>query len=647
MKYRSEIDGLRALAVIPVIFYHAGFELFSGGFIGVDVFFVISGYLITTILITEIEAGTFSLINFYERRARRILPALFFIMFLCLPFAWTWLFNYQLNEFSRSLIAVSFFVSNIFFAFKGSYFTSETGDFPLLHTWSLAVEEQYYIIFPIFLLLTWRFGKNKIFYAIVIFAILSLILSEIGWRKRPTPNFYLTPMRAWELLAGSITAFLIQKNGIQKNNILALAGLGAILFSIFFYDDLTPFPSLYALVPVVGTIFIIKYGEQNTITAKILSHKFLVTIGLISYSAYLWHQPLFAFARLRNFGQIDFSITIILIVITFLAAYFTWKYIETPIRQKTVLKSRKSMFTFSITGLVGFVLIGLYGQYKTPDSVNRTPSFLRVYENQTDYISDNYFLLNEGWYLLRDIRSSEEHPLEVATADRALSFDLSDPRLKTLIVGNSHSIDFYNVLSFSKKASQALQLAQFSNQLSKIGDVFFASQDYKNSDIVIFCSRLYPSDINHLERLARQVINDKKKLLFCRNIFIWLEGVDYTKVDLEIISRLKNGESSEVIAKSINQKYQDDYLAANYFGIGDYGVLTKQTDEKLKALSESLNFEIIDRMSYVCPNGECQIVSERLGKYIFDSNGHHSVLGAEKFGTTIDDIGFIEDLIKE
>ena len=150
MKYRPEIDGLRALAVVPVILFHAGFDIFSGGFIGVDIFFVISGYLITTILLEDIEEGRFSLVNFYERRARRIIPALFFVVIVCIPFAWMWMLPSQMKDFSQSLVAVSLFASNILFWQESEYFTAFEQEKPLLHTWSLAVEEQYYILFPIF-----------------------------------------------------------------------------------------------------------------------------------------------------------------------------------------------------------------------------------------------------------------------------------------------------------------------------------------------------------------------------------------------------------------------------------------------------------------------------------------------------------------
>ena len=195
MKYRSEIDGLRALAVLPVIFFHAGFELFSGGFVGVDVFLVISGYLITTIIISEMSEGKFSILKFYERRARRILPALFFVMLVSLPFAWLWLTPKDLKDFGQSLIATSTFSSNILFWLESGYFDTATELKPLLHTWSLAVEEQYYILFPIFLLITWRLGLKWILSILAIILVISLGAAHWGAYNKPNAAFYLLPTR--------------------------------------------------------------------------------------------------------------------------------------------------------------------------------------------------------------------------------------------------------------------------------------------------------------------------------------------------------------------------------------------------------------------------------------------------------------------
>ena len=209
MQYRAEIDGLRALAVVPVILFHAGVEPLSGGYVGVDIFFVISGYLITTLLIEEAERGELSIINFYERRARRILPALFLVMFASLIMSWLWMQPDQMVEFFHSLIAVSTFSSNFLFWMETGYFSPSAEAKPLLHTWSLAVEEQYYLFFPLFISLFWRAGRRVILGLILFGILVSLLLSEWGWRNAPTANFYLAPSRFWELLAGSAAAFAV------------------------------------------------------------------------------------------------------------------------------------------------------------------------------------------------------------------------------------------------------------------------------------------------------------------------------------------------------------------------------------------------------------------------------------------------------
>lgn len=193
---------------MPVILFHAGFSSFAGGYVGVDVFFVISGYLITIILINDLDAGRFSLARFYERRARRILPALFVVLLACLPFAWLWMMPSQLTDFAQGLVAVVFFASNVLFWRQSGYFAAAAELNPLLHTWSLAVEEQYYLLFPLFLLTLWRFGRARVFWTVVVLAAVSLLVAEWGWRNSPSANFYLAPSRAWELLAGSICAFL-------------------------------------------------------------------------------------------------------------------------------------------------------------------------------------------------------------------------------------------------------------------------------------------------------------------------------------------------------------------------------------------------------------------------------------------------------
>ena len=272
MKYRKEIDGLRAIAVIPVILFHAGFEHFSGGFVGVDVFFVISGYLITTIILSEKENGTFSLINFYERRARRIIPALFLVMLVSTLFSWVWLPPANLKDFSASLVAVSLFSSNILFWQETGYWGVVNELKPLLHTWSLAVEEQYYILFPLFLMLMWRFRKRWILSSFFLIALGSLSFSHWAAYNIPTANFFLLPTRGWELAIGAGVAFyfIYRKNTMRSllshkivDDFLSLFGLILIGYAIFIFDEKTPFPSLYALVPTIGTALIIVFSSRG------------------------------------------------------------------------------------------------------------------------------------------------------------------------------------------------------------------------------------------------------------------------------------------------------------------------------------------------------------------------------------------------
>ena len=369
MKYRQEIDGLRAIAVIPVILFHAGFEYFSGGFVGVDVFFVISGYLITTIILSEKEQGTFSILNFYDRRARRILPALFLVMLVSLPFAWFWLLPSDMKDFSESLIAVSTFSSNILFWQETGYWGVDNELKPLLHTWSLAVEEQYYLLFPLFLMLVWRCGKNGILVWFIFLAALSLALSQWGAYNHPTANFFLLPTRAWELAIGASIAcfFLFKRQATQiilshklTNEVLGFIGLFMICYSVLVFNEATPFPSLYALYPTIGTGLIIFFSSKNTLVGKLLGSKILVAIGLISYSAYLWHQPLFAFARHRSLTEPSALLFISLSLLTFLLAYLSWQYIEKPFRIKGKL-SGKTVATFAATGSALFIAIGIAG----------------------------------------------------------------------------------------------------------------------------------------------------------------------------------------------------------------------------------------------------------------------------------------------
>lgn len=429
--YRREIDGLRALAVVPVILFHAGFEAFSGGFVGVDVFFVISGYLITSIIFAQKAAGTFSLLDFYERRARRVLPALFLVMAVCIPFAWLWLLPGDMKDFSQSIVAVSVFASNILFWWKSGYFDTAAELKPLLHTWSLAVEEQYYVLFPLFLLVMWRFAKRWTVATLTVIAALSFALAQWGAYNKPAATFFLLPTRGWEIAIGALIAFYFArypKLQLQRpaQEAGSLIGLSLILYAVFAYSKATPFPSAYALAPTLGTALIILCTTPSTLVGRILTTKAFVGVGLISYSAYLWHQPLFAFFRQIDTEADSVGIYIALSGISFFLAYLTWRFIETPFRKKPFRRSTVFAATFSVAGL--FFVMGIYGaqdglKNRFERSVHTLlESFDR--DSQVDYVTRSY---NNHAKAKRDWSNS------------------GDP--KVLLIGDSYSQDLFNAVS--------------------------------------------------------------------------------------------------------------------------------------------------------------------------------------------------------
>lgn len=429
--YRPEIDGLRALAVLPVILFHGGFKQFSGGYIGVDIFFVISGYLITSIILKDIGRGRFSIVQFYERRARRILPALFTVLAISLPFAWFLMVPAELVGFGQSLISVILFCSNIFFLVSSNYFDQTAELKPLLHTWSLGVEEQYYILFPIFLFLVYRYGWKTIFYSVSIFAAVSFLCSEAVWRfGHAEENFFFTPSRAWELMAGSLCGIaLARQNRLtsideMKKNILACIGILLTVVPVFTFDKGTPTPSVYTLIPILGSCLIILYARSENVAGKILSVKGFVSIGLVSYSAYLWHQPIFAYMRLFLGEDFTHLIAVALIALTFLLAYLTWRFIERPFRNLGFLDRRK-IFQYSLIGSIIFMSIG--GAFIAGKGfISRMP------DDQRDFVQ--YFDMNENGNYVRSRYNGQSG-----------NFSNQPDKRKVLIVGDSFSQDFYNM----------------------------------------------------------------------------------------------------------------------------------------------------------------------------------------------------------
>ena len=449
MQYRSEIDGLRAVAVIPVILYHAGFETFRGGYVGVDVFFVISGYLITSIILSQMDEGRFSLVNFYERRARRILPALFFVMAVCIPFAWMWLLPRDMKEFGESLVAVATFSSNILFWHESGYFDIAAELKPLLHTWSLAVEEQYYILFPPFLMLMWKFGKRWMLAILVAAALLSLGLAQWGAYNLPSATFYLLPTRGWEILLGSFIAFYFNRfpsAGFSDagNQLLSLAGLVMIALATFTFSKQTPFPSLYALVPTLGTVLVILFTRPGTVVFRLFSNRIMVGIGLISYSAYLWHYPVLAFARQKYVLESSYGFMALAAASSLLLGFLSWKYVEKPFRySKNVRMVHSFLLPAGVFLVVFFVNFGLFGSisdgYLKARITGERQKNYSILAKSTQYDFDSSMIYNGDCHFWNN-----------AVNDKIVKkFDqcVSKYGKAIVILGDSHAMNLYNIVA--------------------------------------------------------------------------------------------------------------------------------------------------------------------------------------------------------
>jgi peptidoglycan/LPS O-acetylase OafA/YrhL len=428
MKYRSEIDGLRALAVVPVVLFHAGVHALSGGFVGVDIFFVISGYLITSIILTELEQGKFSVLNFYERRARRILPALYGVMAVSSVLGYLWMMPDEFKNYGQSLLATTLFSNNILLSVTSGYWDLNSEFKPLLHTWSLGVEEQYYILFPIFLMVGWKYFRKSIVASCLLIALASLLLANWGVDTRPEIAFYVLPTRAWEILLGALVAFYLKDRpdaatdeSTTKNQLLSGCGLIMIVGAIVLFDKNYPAPGFYMLVPTLGAALIIVYARAGTLAHRLLADKLVVGLGLISYSFYLWHQPLLAFSRIYLKSQPTLALSLGLVLMALVLSYLTWRFVEQPFRNRKAV-SRRTIFASS--GLISccFVGLGLYLNQSYGMASRVFDASVKLEEMDKRIYNSKVFSFKKDQF---------DHP----------------EKLKILVIGNSYARDFINMTS--------------------------------------------------------------------------------------------------------------------------------------------------------------------------------------------------------
>lgn len=464
MNYRRDIDGLRAVAVGSVILFHAGFKVFSGGFVGVDIFFVISGFLITSIILEESRTDSFSIAGFYERRARRILPALFLVFLVSIIAAYFIFLPYDLKRFSKSLIASCGFISNIIFFNESGYFDSSVELKPLVHTWSLSIEEQFYLILPTLLILTRKLNKKTTALLFIATCLASLLYADYRVTIKPSAAFFLIPSRFWELLLGSILAFHFSFNTKRTPNrvlseFIGLTGLLFILYSVLMFDKQTPFPSLYSLIPTTGAALIILSDPKKSNTGKLLSCRPLVGLGLISYSTYLWHQPILAFARYSGLINANQCMRYALVAASIVAGYLSWKYIERPFRNKKVL-SRKQIFNYSLSASLIFIAMGAIAIRSNGFESYYLSHRLSPYESSLYQLIKNQTGINIEGRMYDNGDCNFWSPYVDENIKKRFKSCEKKYKKAIIILGDSHAMNLFNIIAKTKSKPFLLGLAK-------------------------------------------------------------------------------------------------------------------------------------------------------------------------------------------
>ena len=614
--YRPEIDGLRAIAVGAVILFHAeitilGYQPFKGGFIGVDIFFVISGYLITSIILKElVTTGSFSFKYFYERRIRRILPVLLFVMLVSLPFAWMYLLPSDLLEFSKSILYSLGFSSNFHFHYSSFEYSVDELKHPFLHTWSLSVEEQYYILFPIVLLITFKYFKRYLIHILILGFAISLVLADWSSRNYPSASFFFIHTRMWELLAGSMLAYFEITLGHRSQNrilnlILPFIGLILIGHSIIFFNVEMYHPSFYTLSPIIGVCLIIWFSNKDELFTKILSTGLFVGIGLISYSLYLWHYPIFVFATRLNISEGNIFIKLLMGVFLLILSIVSYYFIEKPFRGRKI--KFKKVFVFLLLKFLLVLSISVYFlNLKLHPFVNKYLSDHKNFELNYDYnnFSDkkNIFIVGNSYAdILLNIFSNNKGLVDNYYFYTALADN----------VGANYQIECLN--DFFKEKKLICDKNLFS----------FLQTQYKKSDYIVFAEKLnYGKTFlsNDFDKIIEFLKKDKKKFI------VFLDDINgATMLDIYIHRKgsLPNLDELEKLENRFFEK------VINW---------RKKDIKKIKDKFKNNNIKFLTRSELFCDYSvkKCHLIKNN--DKLYNGDGHITNNGANYFSKEINSI---------
>ncbi len=627
--YKPEIDCLRAIAVFLVILFH--FEMFnvSGGFIGVDVFFVISGYLITNLVISEIVNNKFSLIEFYTRRIRRIIPALYSAILVVLISSFFVLSPDHFNRLGESAISAVTAYSNFFFWSEYGYFDYDKYFKPLLHTWSLSVELQFYLLWPIIIFVIYKFFKKKIIIFISLIFLLSLFLSTI-YSERTTGYFYFTLFRLFEFAAGSLVYLTKDDIKIKSNDLYFILGLFILVVSSFGFSEKSVFPGINALVPCVGSVLILISAENLTFFKKIFINKFLIFFGKISFSLYLVHWPLIILYKYIKLEPVQIFEKFLLILVTIVISFFSYKFIELPFRKKNnniFLISTKNMMIIFILSLFSIILIS---QYLV--SINK---FSKLSKTKQLVIKS----LERDDQILKNFEDDANERIKSKNYFRD-----SQKIKKVLIWGDSHAGDIYKTLSITDEFSK-FDLEYLSY------DYFYCFKDKSLfENIVEFIRKNLKISSDNCARKIKYH-QHSYKILFKTDLIIlsnrWSKKIDFDK----LIKFIKSYSSSKIIVVGrkprffhIPTMYIKTDKDLNYLAYINQNKEVKKINNEIKKKSKTSDFIFYDIENLICLKKKCNVMNK--SNLLVNDEDHWSYQGNIFYGKMLIDNNFLKIMLK-
>jgi len=608
--HRPDIDGLRTVAVLPVVAFHAGVHAASGGFIGVDVFFVISGFLITQLIYKEIQGDRFSILAFYERRIRRILPALIAVLLTVYAFGLVYCLPGDMVELARSTIAAALSASNVYFWVGAGYFDGAAISKPLLHTWSLAVEEQFYLIWPLLLILGNRFFRRHLLLATVVLSALSFAVSAIGAFDFPNATFYLPFTRFWELSVGGMLALGAAPRalGAVARNSLAAFGLALIAASVLLIESDMPFPGILALPPCLGAVMIILAGRDgDSMVGRLLSIRPMVFIGVISYSLYLWSWPITVFQRNYVFlmgGLSHRSSKLLIVGVSIIVAYLSWKFIETPFRTGKHRPNAKLLFKLATTGTAALVVLGVTAWTSSGYPARYSPRELQAasymnYDGRSAFRFGHCFLSAP----LRQWRLDPECLI------------ISTSKKNFLLLGDSHAADlwfglnatFHDVNFMQATAADCFPTITHSfvesSKCSQIMDgVFENFLTHNRIDEVLLSARWKPDSVEKLPATLRWLVQ--------HNIHVTLIGpsaVYDSPIPRLLVTALRASDPE------LPQRHRDESIRA--------------LDAKMRQMAKAEGVDYISMIDLFCSGSSC-VVADASGSPLLYDEEHFTTGGS-------------------